>query len=311
MQAATAGNDMFGRRLLFAVLFAATMAGSLALAALALSPGGFDLIDVTLLALFAVTLPWMVAGFWNAAIGFLIMRFSADPTAAVMPMAAGIRGDEPITASTAILLCIRNELPDRMIRNLEPMLAGLDAAGCGARFHLYVLSDTSDRGDREHEETCFAALAARWRDRVAVTYRRRALNTGFKAGNIRDFCERWGSQHDFAVTLDADSFMTASAVLRLVRIMQADPQARHPAGPGRRPAFDQRLRARLPVRHAARHALLHHRQRLVAGRLRTLLGPQRGPAARAVHRALRASGSVRGRNGGSATSSATIRSKRR
>jgi len=61
MQAATAGNDMFVRRLLFVVLFAATMAGSLALSALALAPGGLDLIDATLLALFAVTLPWMVA----------------------------------------------------------------------------------------------------------------------------------------------------------------------------------------------------------------------------------------------------------
>ena len=50
------------------------------------------------------------------------------------------------------------------------------------------------------------------------------INTGFKAGNIRDFCERWGEQHEFAVTLDADSFMTADAVLRLVRIMQADPR---------------------------------------------------------------------------------------
>ena len=79
MQADAAGNDIFGRRVLFAVLFAATMAGSLALAALALAPGGFGLIDITLLALFAVTLPWMVAGFWNAVIGFLIMRFSADP----------------------------------------------------------------------------------------------------------------------------------------------------------------------------------------------------------------------------------------
>jgi membrane glycosyltransferase len=224
MQADTAGNDMFGRRLLFAVLFAATMAGSLALAALALAPGGLDLIDVTLLALFAMTLPWMVAGFWNAVIGLLIMRFFADPTAAVMPTAAGIRGDEPVTASTAILLCIRNELPERMIRNVEAMLAGLDAAGCGARFHLYVLSDTSNPEIASNEQMCFAALTSRWRERVAVTYRHRALNTGYKAGNIRDFCERWGSQHDFALTLDADSLMTASAVLRLVRIMQADPR---------------------------------------------------------------------------------------
>ncbi len=85
MQADAAGNDIFGRRVLFAGLFATTMAGSLALAALALAPGGFGVIDMTLLALFAVTLPWMVAGFWNAVIGFLIMRFSADPIAAVMP----------------------------------------------------------------------------------------------------------------------------------------------------------------------------------------------------------------------------------
>jgi membrane glycosyltransferase len=224
IDADAAGNDIFGRRLLFAVLFAATMAGSLALAALALAPGGFGMVDITLLALFAVTLPWMVAGFWNAVIGLLIVRLCADPIAAVMPMAARLRGDEPVTASTAILLCIRNELPERMIRNLEPMLAGLDAAGCSERFHLYILSDSSDAGIASHEAACFAALTAGWGDRIGITYRRRAVNTGFKAGNIRDFCERWGRNHDFAVTLDADSLMTADAVLRLVRVMQANPR---------------------------------------------------------------------------------------
>ena len=224
LQADAAGNDISGRRVLFAVLFAATMAGILRLAALALAPGGFDIIDITLLALFAVTLPWMVAGFWNAVIGFLIVRLAADPIAAVMPAAARIRGDEPVTVSTAILLCIRNESPERMIRNLEPMLAGLDIAGCGERFNLYVLSDTSDAKIAGDEEACFAAFTARWRDRIAITYRRRTVNTGYKAGNIREFCQRWGGKHDFAVTLDADSFMTADAVLRLVRMMQADPK---------------------------------------------------------------------------------------
>jgi membrane glycosyltransferase len=224
LQTEAAGNDLFGRRALFAVLFAATMVAALALAALALTPGGFGIVDIALLTLFAITLPWMVAGFWNALIGFLIMRFSTDPIAAIMPVAARIRGDEPVTASTAILLCIRNELPERMVRNLEPMLAGLDAAGYGERFHLYILSDTSDALIGDSEEASFAALASRWRDRVAITYRRRADNTGYKAGNIREFCERWGGQHDFAVTLDADSLMSADAVLRLVRIMQADPR---------------------------------------------------------------------------------------
>ena len=223
IHADAAENDVFGRRALFAALFAATMAGCLALAALTLTPGGFGIVDMTLLALFAVTLPWMVAGFWNALIGLVIVRLCDDPVAAVMPTVARIRGDEPVTVSTAILLCIRNELPERMIRNLEPMLAGLDAAGYGGRFSLYILSDTSDAGLASTEQACFAAVTSRWRDRIGITYRRRSVNTGYKAGNIRDFCERWGRNHDFAVTLDADSLMSADAVLRLVRIMQANP----------------------------------------------------------------------------------------
>src|SRR5260370_29375376 len=101
MQADATENDIFGRRVLFAGLFATTMVGSLALAALALAPGGFGVIDMTLLALFAVTLPWMVAGFWNPVIGFLIMRFSADPIAAVWPGATPIPVAEPVTPSTS------------------------------------------------------------------------------------------------------------------------------------------------------------------------------------------------------------------
>ena len=166
----------------------------------------------------------MVAGFCNAVIGFVIMRFSADPVAAVLPAAGLIRDDEPVTASTAILLCVRNELPIRIIRNLEPMLEGICASGYGERFHLYLLSDTSDADLAVREEALFSELIASWRDRIAISYRRRTVNTGFKAGNIREFCERWGSRHEFAVTLDADSFMPADAIIRLVRIMQVDPK---------------------------------------------------------------------------------------
>jgi membrane glycosyltransferase len=217
-----AGKTITGRRVLFAILFMLSMAGSLTLAAVALSPGGFSATDVALLVLFAITLPWMVAGFWNSVIGFLIMRFSSDPIAAVMPLAAYIRGNEPVSATTAILLCIRNERPERIIRNLEPMLAGLCASGFGGYFHLFVLSDTSDLHIAAAEEARFAVLAARWDGCIAITYRRREINTGYKAGNIRDFCKRWGNDYELAVTLDADSFMTADAVLRLVRLMQAD-----------------------------------------------------------------------------------------
>jgi len=200
-----------------------TMTGLMWLAVIALSPGGFGAVDLVLVALFAVTLPWYVIGFWNATIGLLIMRFARDPVAAVMPVAGRVRGDEPITASTALLLCIRNEPPERVVLMLEPMMEGLATRGVGERFHIYVLSDTSEADVAAAEDARFAALATAWRGQIALTYRRRAQNIGFKAGNIRDFCERWGKDHDFAIMLDADSVMTVDLVLKLVRIMQIDP----------------------------------------------------------------------------------------
>jgi membrane glycosyltransferase len=215
------GPNMTGRRLLYAMLFGVTMSGMLGLCAVALSAGGFGVIDLAIVSLFALTLPWMVIGFWNAVIGFIVMHLMSDPMAELIPAAGDIRGDEPITMTTAILICIRNEAPERTIRNLEPMMVGLAATGCTDQFHVYVLSD-SDTAIAVHEETSFGAFASRWRDRIAVTYRRRAINTGYKAGNIRDFCDRWGRGHDFALVLDADSFMAAGTILRLVRIMQAD-----------------------------------------------------------------------------------------
>ncbi len=210
-----------------AVFFAcvgSTMAGLIWLAVTALSPGGTDAVDLVLIALFAVTLPWYVIGFWNATIGLAIMRFAPDPVSAVTPVAGRVRGDEPITASTAILLCIRNEPPEAVARLLEPLLAGLTARGVGGRFHVYVLSDTSDDTIAAAEDARFAALTAFWRGRVALTYRRRTDNVGFKAGNVADFCTRWGKDHDFAVLLDADSVMTVELVLKLVRIMQIEPR---------------------------------------------------------------------------------------
>lgn len=212
------------RRITFAALVLSTMAATFWLTARTLAPGGLGVLDIVLIALLALTLPWTVIGFWNAVIGLLVMRLAENPIAAVLPAVERLRGGEPITASTAILLCTRNEQPDRILRNLQPLLAGLAEAGVGDRFHLYVLSDTSNPAIAADEERQFGTFEADWRDRIAVTYRRRATNEGYKAGNIADFCARWGDRHDFAITLDADSIMSANAALRLVRLIASDPK---------------------------------------------------------------------------------------
>ncbi|MTW17589.1 glucans biosynthesis glucosyltransferase MdoH [Rhodoplanes serenus] len=218
------GLPVAARRALFATLVAVTLAALVALMVRVLAPGGFGAFDLAVTVLFAVTLPWTVIGFWNAVIGFLILRFADDPVAAVLPGVARVAPDAAIAGSTAILLCVRNEPPERVVRNLRPLVAGLAGSPYADRFHVYVLSDTSDPAIAVAEEAAFAGLAAEHDGRLALTYRRRRDNAGFKAGNIADFCNHYGDRHDYAVTLDADSVMPAEAVLRLVRIMEADPR---------------------------------------------------------------------------------------
>lgn len=189
----------------------------------ALSPAVSVWGTCTLLVLFAITLPWTVVGFLNSSIGFLISLLARDPLAITLPLSSRARMTDPITSSTAVVLCIRNETPTRLERNLEAMMQSLAATGFGQQLHVYVLSDTNDELIAQQEQQCFTAMSTRWAKRIALTYRRRTDNQGYKAGNIADFCARWGHLHEFVVTLDADSFMTGRAILRLVRIMQANP----------------------------------------------------------------------------------------
>lgn len=211
------------RRSVFFVLSISTGLFLLWLLHQALSPNLPLALYLAFMVLMGVTIPWMVVGFWNAIIGLLICQLSTEPTATVLPREMDISNTEPLTSSTAILLCIRNESPERIERNIEIMLKDLAVPGVAEHFHLFILSDTNDAHIASLEQSCFEGLQTRWHDRIAITYRCRTDNTGFKAGNIADFCQRWGAQHDFALTLDVDSFMTGGAVLRLVRMMQANP----------------------------------------------------------------------------------------
>ena len=178
------------------------------------------LLRAFLMALFAMTLPWMVVGFWNAIIGLILCQFSKNPAGLVFPNAAGSSQDAPLTSSTAILLCIRNEFPERLVRNLRVMLNDLVKNGWGPNYHVFVLSDTNDHSVAQIENAVFKDISDEFKDRISVTYRRRETNDGFKAGNIADFCHKWGRLHEFAIVLDADSFMTGSAMTRLVSIME-------------------------------------------------------------------------------------------
>ena len=186
--------------------------------------GGWTAIDVILFLCFLVAAPWTVLGFWNATIGLWLLHGRKDGLAQAAPFAAAAASREPIRLRTAVLMTVRNEDPGRAFRRLETVKNSLEATGEGERFAYFVLSDTSDAAVAAAEEAAVADWRARVSDPERIVYRRRHHNTGFKAGNLRDFCETHGRGFELMLPLDADSLMSGEAVVAMVRVMQAHPR---------------------------------------------------------------------------------------
>ncbi|WP_241665231.1 glucans biosynthesis glucosyltransferase MdoH [Teichococcus oryzae] len=193
--------------------------GLLLLMGRVLAPGGWTGWEVLLLLAWLGTLPWTALCAGNALIGFGL-RLAGRSPASLDGALAG-----PPDRSTAIILCLRHEDSAAALRNLVPLLDGLEAAGAGHRFTLWLLSDSQEAAAVAREEAAVAAFATLRSQRlIPVRYRRRTVNHGFKAGNVMDFLDHHAAGHDYALCLDADSEMTAAAVLRLVAMMEADPR---------------------------------------------------------------------------------------
>jgi membrane glycosyltransferase len=188
-----------------------------------LGSGGWSVLRVGVLIAFAVAAPWSVLGVCNSLLGFWLLHVRADALEQAAPFALPLEA-APLKSRTAILMTLRNENPARAFARLRAIKASLDALPEGAAFDFFVLSDTTANAIAEAEEAEFS----RWRDSVndsaRLHYRRRADNIGFKAGNIADFCEKWGGDYEFMIPLDADSLMDGATIVRLARIGEAFPK---------------------------------------------------------------------------------------
>ncbi len=201
-------------RILFFAILLATALTFLALMVDLLAPGGWSILKSLILLCFAGIVPWLGICVGNATLGFAALILAHNPPRAALPVAGDIDAGA-IATRIAIAVTIRNEDMTRVLPPLRALLAALDAAGHGSQFAVFILSDSRDGTAEE------AAIAA-WPE-PRLHYRRRRDNTGFKAGNVMDFLDQHADAFPFTIMLDADSVMTADAVLRLVRIMQADP----------------------------------------------------------------------------------------
>jgi membrane glycosyltransferase len=190
-----------------------------------LSHGGMSVIDWIMLVCFMIGLPWTVLGFWNAVIGLWLLKVAKDPLAETAPYLAAANANSPVTVRTAVFMTVRSEDPDRALKRFDVIRESTLATGQGAAFGWFVLSDTPDGTEAaEKEEAAFNAWKAQRGNPPDIVYRRRTENTGYKAGNVRDFCERWGGEYELMLPLDADSLMSGDTIVKLVRVMQAYPK---------------------------------------------------------------------------------------
>lgn len=213
------------RRRLVLFLNLATWALIVAISAAIFSTGGWTVLGACMTLCLALGSPWPVLGFWNAVIGLWQLHGKKGKAQAEQSFHEAAGDVSPLSVNTAVLMTLRNEDPARALLRLKTVKESLDRTGQGERFTYFVLSD-SEREDVIYREE--AELAA-WRQSDPdhghrIVYRRRKDNSGFKAGNIRDFARRWGADYEFMLPLDADSLMTGEAIVALVRIMEKNPQ---------------------------------------------------------------------------------------
>ncbi|QSX35617.1 glucans biosynthesis glucosyltransferase MdoH [Shewanella sedimentimangrovi] len=180
------------------------------------SVGGITPLEYLVLLLFAVNFCWIALAFCSGVAGFIqLLRHQQDAFAE----------DAVLTTRTAILMPTYNEAPDRVFAAVETMSLALAERSQGHAFDWFILSDTTDPNVALAEEQAFWLLRQAVDGRARVYYRRRRKNIARKAGNVADFCRRWGASYDHLLVLDADSIMETRTMVSLAARMQADPDS--------------------------------------------------------------------------------------
>jgi membrane glycosyltransferase len=214
-------SKLLRRLSLAALVVASTVAATLEMVHL-LSVNGLTTLECVVAGLFAASFAWVAFSFWTALAGCLatLLGLGAPGGGLQAP-----DNDERLRSRTAILMPIYHEDPHLAFANLEAVFLSLESTGQSEAFDFYVLSDSQKPARWLAEEVAWAQLCARRAARGRVFYRRRVHNTGKKAGNIADFCRRWGRLYDFVVVLDADSLMAGETLVHMAKLMEANPGA--------------------------------------------------------------------------------------
>lgn len=213
------------RRYLYTLLSVATAITGVYIMFDILRANNLTPLETVILVLFSITFCWISLAFWSGVFGFFLQMLRIDPLS--LKSTKYLKTNTaPISTRTAVVMPVYNEDTHRVIAGFEATLRSLEQTGEIAHFDFYLLSDTTDLTVAQAELDAWQQFTARLgRLSQQVFYRRRLKNTARKVGNLAEFCQRWGSNYEQMIVLDADSIMSGDCLVQMVRAMQANPRA--------------------------------------------------------------------------------------
>jgi membrane glycosyltransferase len=225
MNYASAAGRLVGgmRRTIYLLLVGFTTLFAMSLLYGAYSSGGLTPLKILLLGLYAILILWIAMSFWSAAMGFWILFTRYDFFARRRAAVARDTTPLPAEARTAILMPIYNEDLDHVFAGIRANWHSLLDTDEADGFDFFILSDTRDVNTWMREECEWYRLCDELDAHGRIFYRNRKENTARKSGNIADFVERWGASYRYMIVLDADSIMAGDTLVRMVRMMEANP----------------------------------------------------------------------------------------
>ena len=269
------------RRLLLTILVLVGTAAAVRLLASVLATDGLSIPEVGILILFALTFAWIAMSFWTAIAGFLLHVFGLRSLVRAGQLEEPPEG--PIEGRTALAVPIYHEEPEAVGRRLAAIYRSLQATGQENAFDIFILSDSRDDDVVFEEQTMWAELCAELQAKERIFYRNRDDNAGRKAGNIAEFCRRWGKRYDYFLCLDADSLMIGDTLVYLARLMDVNPKGRAHSDVAAADRRQDPVRAHPAVRLRPLQPAVRARHRLLVSRTQQLLGPQRHHPHRSLH----------------------------
>jgi len=212
------------RALFFGVVLLLTVGAATTLG-FALSGDGLRPTEMILVAVFTINFVWIALSFMTGLVGVALRAFRLDP-ATLRPYPRWPAGkDIRLSSRTVVVIPVHNEAPERVFAGLRAVYRSIAETGHLDDFDFFVLSDTRDPDIWIAEELMWAETCQELDAIGRIFYRRRPDNAERKSGNLKDFCENWGAVYDFMIVFDADSVMSGDAMVRLVRHMEATPDA--------------------------------------------------------------------------------------